>query len=119
MLKELPLPLSIVALIVAIAGALATCSTRGHARDNGRYANSQLKPWFDNLRSAKGFCCAEADGRETEYDIRSTKYWVPVNGTWRQVPDDAVITEPNKFGRALLWLDQSQGIRCFIPGSGL
>jgi hypothetical protein len=43
--------------------------------------------------------CAEADGRETEYDIRSSKYWVPVNGTWREVPDDAIITKPNRFGR--------------------
>jgi hypothetical protein len=40
-------------------------------------------------------------------------------GAWTQVPDEAVITEPNKFGRPLVWLDQRQDIRCFIPGSGL
>jgi hypothetical protein len=33
------------------------------ARDDGRYANSPLKPWFDSLKSQKGFCCSEADGR--------------------------------------------------------
>jgi hypothetical protein len=89
------------------------------ARDDGRYANNPLKPWFDSLRSAKGFCCSDADGRETEYDMRQSKYWVPVNGAWTEVPEEAVITEPNKLGRPMLWLDPAQNIRCFIPGSGL
>jgi hypothetical protein len=31
-------------------------------RDDGRYANSPLKPWFDNLGSKKGLCCSFADG---------------------------------------------------------
>lgn len=93
-----------------------------HARDDGRYANSPLKKWFDSLRSYNGYCCSDADGRETEYDIRNGKYWVPVGGTWTQVPDAALITEPNKFGRPMVWLmlvDGKYAIRCFIPGSGL
>ena|ERR1700686_2063725 len=32
------------------------------ARDDGRYSQSPLKPWFDNLRSGKGPCCSDADG---------------------------------------------------------
>ena len=32
------------------------------ARDDGRYANSPLKPWFDSLKSGKGPCCSDADG---------------------------------------------------------
>jgi len=88
------------------------------ARDDGRYAQSPLKGWFDSLKSKKGFCCSEADGRETEYDIRSDKYWVPVKGVWTQVPDEALITEPNRLGRAVVWLDQLERIRCFIPASG-
>ncbi len=47
------------------------------ARDDGRYANSPLKGWFESLRSQKGYCCAEADGRETEFDMRDNRYWVP------------------------------------------
>ncbi len=94
--------------------------TRGSlARDDGRYANSPLKQWFESLKSGKGFCCAEADGRDTEYEIRDSRYWVPVNGVWTEVPEDAVITEPNKVGRPILWLDPLQNIRCFIPGPGL
>jgi hypothetical protein len=98
---------------------LLLLTTATFARDDGRYANSPLKQWFDSLKSGKGFCCAEADGRETEYDIRESRYWVPVNGVWTEVPDDAVITEPNKAGRPMLWLDPLQNIRCFIPGPGL
>ena len=33
------------------------------ARDNdGKYANSPLKSWFDQLASGKGLCCSFADG---------------------------------------------------------
>ena len=32
-------------------------------RDLGsRYANSPLKPWFDQLKSRNGPCCSNADG---------------------------------------------------------
>jgi hypothetical protein len=89
------------------------------ARDDGRYAQSPLKEWFDSLSSSRGYCCSEADGRETEYDIRGDKFWVPVDGVWQEVPDDALITSPNRLGRPMLWLDGSHNIRCFIPGSGL
>ena len=32
------------------------------ARDDGRFAGSPLKPWFDRLASGKGLCCSFADG---------------------------------------------------------
>ena len=63
------------------------------ARDDGRYAQSPLKSWFDSLRSSKGYCCSDADGRETQYDIRDGHYWLPLSGDgkdWTQVPDEAV-----------------------------
>ncbi len=41
-----------------------------------------------------------------------------MNGVWTAVPDEALITEPNELGRPMLWLDQLDRIRCFIPGSG-
>jgi hypothetical protein len=98
---------------------LLVLTTTALARDDGRYANNLLKPWFDSLKSAKGLCCGEADGRETEYDTRESHYWVPVNGVWTQVRDDAVLTEPNRVGRPMVWLDPLQNIRCFLPGPGL
>ena len=101
-----------------IVAFILLVSVPAFARDDGRYAQSPLKAWFDSLKSKKGLCCAEADGRDTEYDIRKDKYWVPVNGVWTQVPDEALLTEPNKVGRTMLWLDPLERIRCFIPGSG-
>jgi hypothetical protein len=109
----------VVLLLLTTAAVTTATSTTSWARDDGRYANSPLRDWFESLKSAKGFCCAEADGRDTEYEIRDSHYWVPINGVWTEVPQEAVITEPNKAGRPILWLDPLQNIRCFIPGSGL
>jgi hypothetical protein len=49
-------------------------------------------------------------------------YRVRIYGQWLVVPDDAVVTEPNRFGPAVVWpyndrYDNTQ-IRCFMPGAG-
>src|SRR5262249_16709763 len=105
--------------IVSLLLTTAALMPGAAARDDGRYANSPLKEWFESLKSGKGFCCAEADGRDTEYDIRDSRYWVPVNGGGAEGPEDAGIKDANKAGRRILWVDRLQNIRCFIPGSGL
>lgn len=93
------------------------------ARDDGRYANSELKPWFDSLRSGRGPCCSDADGSalsDIDWDSDRGHYRVRLEGVWVDVPDDAVITEPNRAGRAMvwpMWLEGVVQIRCFIPGS--
>jgi hypothetical protein len=102
-----------------IAALLLTLPILAQARDDGRYANNPLKPWFDQLKSKKGFCCSDADGKTTEFEMRTDHYWVPVNGEWVQVPEEAVITEPNKVGHAMLWLTYDQRIRCFLPGGAV
>lgn len=96
----------------------------GVARDpDGRYANSPLKQWFDSLRSGKGPCCSDADGSavsDVDWESSSGHYRVRVDGEWHDVPDDAVITEPNRVGRTMVWpIRGYQGltIRCFMPGS--
>lgn len=93
------------------------------ARDDGRYAQSPLKGWFDSLKSKTGHgCCSVADGQETDYDIRGESYWAPIDGVWQPVPDEAVITEPNKVGHAMKWIMIEDGVkkfRCFIPSAGL
>src|SRR5215475_1358473 len=98
---------------------LLLLTTEAMEPNDGRYANSPLTQWFDSLKSGKGFCFYDADVTETEYDIRDSRYWVPVNGVWTEVPEDAVISDPNKAGRPMVWLDPLQNIRCFIPGPGL
>jgi hypothetical protein len=47
------------------------------------------------------------------------------DGEWVDVPDDALITEPNRAGRTMVWPYKADRwtdhphteIRCFIPGS--
>jgi hypothetical protein len=95
------------------------------ARDDGRFANSPLKPWFDRLASGKGLCCSFADGfsvQDVDWDIQDGHYRVRIYGQWLVVPDDAVVTEPNRFGLAVVWpYNDRYGntqIRCFMPGAG-
>ena len=100
-------------------------SSQLNARDDGRFANSPLKPWFDRLASGKGLCCSFADGfsvQDVDWDTQDGHYRVPVYGQWFVVPDDAVVTEPNRFGPAVVWpYNDRYGntqIRCFMPGAG-
>ena len=102
---------------------VATLIDGVQARDDGRYSLSPLKPWFDGLRSGKGPCCSDADGfalSDPDWETKSGHYRVRVDNEWIDVPDDAVITEPNRAGRTMVWpIKGSLGtsIRCFMPGS--
>jgi hypothetical protein len=95
------------------------------ARDNGRFASSspELKAWFDSLRSGKGPCCSDADGSavsDVDWESNAGHYRVRLDGNWLDVPDEAVITTPNKVGRTMVWpirLEFGVLIRCFMPGS--
>ena len=95
------------------------------ARDDGRFSGSPLKEWFENLVSRNGLCCAFADGvsvQDVDWDTQESHYRVRIQGEWFVVPDDAVVTEPNRFGLAVVWpYNDRYGntqIRCFIPGAG-
>jgi len=78
-----------------------------HARDpDGRFADSPLKPWFDKLSSGKGPCCSDADGSvvmDADWEGKDGHYRVRIESRWWDVPDEAVVTEPNKFGRTMVW----------------
>jgi len=92
------------------------------ARDDGRYAQSPLKSWFDKLQSKKGFCCSDADGVATDYEMHDGAYWAPIDGVMTRVPTEAVITEPNLKGEAMKWLYLEGGqkaFRCFLPAGGV
>ncbi|HYS87565.1 MAG TPA: hypothetical protein VEN78_21565, partial [Bradyrhizobium sp.] len=54
--------LSLLKTAVALVVAAAVLVGNAIARDDGRYAGSPLKPWFDTLKSSKGLCCSDADG---------------------------------------------------------
>jgi hypothetical protein len=95
------------------------------ARDRGQFAAStpEMKAWFDSLRSAKGPCCSDADGSavsDVDWESNGGHYRVRLEGAWLDVPDEAVITVPNRVGRTMVWPIRGSGgtlIRCFMPGS--
>ena len=111
---------------LAVALYLTTLiSNQLNARDDGRFANSPLKPWFDRLASGKGLCCSFADGatvQDVDWDRQDGHYRVRISGHWIVVPDAAVVAEPNRFGPAVVWpYNDRYGntqIRCFMPGAG-
>jgi hypothetical protein len=112
----------VIGLTLGVVGACFIGSVT--ARDlDGRHANSPLKQWFDQLASGKGRCCSVADGEsvaDVDWNSKDGHYRVRLDGQWVDVPDDAVITEPNRAGRTMVWPLNSAdglGIRCFMPGS--
>ncbi len=111
---------------ITLIATLCVICTPCIARDDGRYANSdpKIKEWFQHLQSRKGLCCSDADGNAVQdADWIATKeghYRVFVENKWVEVEDTAVITEPNKYGKTMVWLYHSGGepiVRCFMPGS--
>ena len=91
---------------VAIGALAAALMGNAMARDDGRYAGSPLKPWFDTLKSGRGLCCSDADGfavSDPDWESRDGHYRVRIEGEWVMVPDDEVVTEPNRAGRTMVW----------------
>jgi hypothetical protein len=115
------LKLSLMSALLVAPLVLSIGSAMG--RDDGRYADSPLKPWFDSLRSHLGPCCSDADGvavADPDWESHNGHYQVRLDGQWVEVPDEAVITEPNRAGRTMVWPVKTAfgiSIRCFMPGS--
>jgi hypothetical protein len=85
---------------------LIMLTTPAPARDDGRYANSPLKGWFEILHSELGPCCSDADGyfvADVDWESDHGHYHVRIDHEWVKVPDGAVVTEPNKIGRTMVW----------------
>jgi len=122
-------------VVILVAGLI--CSLHHvHARDlDGHYAaqNPELHAWFNHLKSGKGLCCSFADGvsiGDVDWSMRDGHYIVKIPDTavfpgskdYLDVPDAAVVSEPNRFGPAVVWpyFDGAGAvqIRCFMPGAG-
>jgi len=86
-------------------------------------SHPELNGWFDKLASGRGLCCSLTDGvtvADPDWESRDGRYRVRLYGEWIDVPDDALITEPNRFGRTMVWPMLFNGkisVRCFMPGS--
>lgn len=123
--------------LACVLALIALAAPFGHARDRGQFVNTNadLKAWFDGLRSGKGPCCSDADGsalsdtdwdsKDGHYRVRVPRYGSGLDGqpqelVWVDVPDEAVISEPNRVGRTMVWPIYGYmgvAIRCFMPGS--
>ena len=106
--------MSVVALFLAIGFAFA--------REGDIHTASTLHDWFMTLKSGKGPCCADADGNvvlDSDWESKNGHYRVRLSGQWFDVPDDAVIRQPNLDGRTMvwpIWLNGEENVRCFMPG---
>jgi hypothetical protein len=116
-MKRIVFGLTFSTIVASLIGGVA-------ARDlDGRYANSPLKSWFDHLASGRGLCCSFADGEsvaDPDWESKEGHFRVRLENIWIDVPDDAVITEPNRAGRTMVWPLRYDGkilVRCFMPGS--
>jgi hypothetical protein len=108
---------------ILIAAVLAAFLLPASAFDRGRYAQADdaTRQWFDSLQNARKVpCCSTADGvRVDDADWRREadgSYAVRLNGTWVAVPQDALVTVPNRVGYAVVWLWQGR-IQCFMRGA--
>jgi hypothetical protein len=112
-------------LTIGLAALWLLALQAGQARDRGQFAGSspELRAWFEGLKSSKGPCCSDADGTavsDVDWQSGNGHYRVRLDGEWVDVPDEAVVTEPNRVGRTMVWpLRGYLGltIRCFMPGS--
>jgi hypothetical protein len=120
-------------LLAGLVATLTLATSMAIGRDlDGRYKDSSLHEWFEHLASGKGLCCSFADGHVVEdvdwkttadgkhYSVRVPLSVGSTQTSWVDVPDEAVITEPNRAGRTMVWPLYGIGgvsIRCFMPGS--
>jgi hypothetical protein len=108
--------------LALLIGAVPTA----YGRDDGQYADMkpEIKAWFNQLASGKGLCCSFADGvsiPDVDWDTQDSRYRVRLHGEWILVPEAALVSQPNKFGPAVVWpymdSDGATQIRCFLPGT--
>jgi hypothetical protein len=135
--------LAAIALLLWLASMIF--SWPAHAGDPTGYwrkeiAEGRAPPaeWWESLHAqgAAHGCCSDADGTrlddvdwDTARDETSGEihFRVRVLGAWRDVPPEAVVIEPNKYGPAVVWpvyswdahgIKEFSFIRCFLPGAG-
>lgn len=95
-------------------------------------SHPELDGWYEKLQSGKGPCCDGSDSAHVEPSDWETQnkprshYKVRFDGVWADVPDEAVVTEPNRDGRTLVWYYNTWNghsgipgklIKCFMPGT--
>jgi hypothetical protein len=116
--------LAVILLRVAVLVVLAWHAAFGRDLD-GKYAQSDNHEWVHGLHSPSGtWCCDLSDGHtitDADWQTKGGRYQVRIDGQWIDVPEDAVITEPNRIGQTVVWYVRHDGVpavTCFLPGGG-
>lgn len=111
------------ALAVLIVLVLIGLAHVAAARDRGQYAqvDPELGAWFKGLKNSRNVpCCDTSDGRKVEdADWRRNDdgtFSAKIDGEWKPIPPDAVLTEPNRAGYAIVWIWHGI-VMCFMPGT--
>ena len=111
--------------LTACAVAVPTAARNTNGRWN--YLAADMREWFKGLHAQRTgiLCCDEADGwrvDDVDWESKDGHYRVRLYGEWVPVPDETVVTEPNRFGPAVVWpyldTDGTTQVRCFLPGAG-
>jgi hypothetical protein len=133
-IRGLRLCRSIVAPAIALSAVAFLGISPAYPHDKKR---PELNNWFKTLKNKSGKrCCDSGDGQhaEAEWDMVKRGYKVMLKhphrptepGKWFDVPDSAVVDQPNLSGVAMVWwfpiytyVDGSMTpeVLCFIPGS--
>ena len=108
---------------VVIVLALFLLHKPAAAHDHQR---PDLNNWFMGLKSTIGHapCCSGSDAevlKDVDWESKDGHYRVRIDGQWVDVPDGAVVDEPNLDGQTLVWPIRGYmgiGIRCFMVGAG-
>lgn len=116
--------------ILLIALLLVSSTALAHDHDH-----PELDGWYKSLSSGKGPCCDGSDAVsviDPNWEIQDKpgnpfRVWLDVsmedgkvNMQWVDVPEDAVVHEPNKAGIAKVWPVRTYMgviVRCFLPGA--
>jgi len=117
---------------VFAAGAAILCYMVISPAEAHDASHPELDGWYEKLESGKGPCCDGSDSAHVEPSDWETQnkprshYKVRLDGVWADVPDEAVVTGPNRDGRTLVWYYDSwtghggipvKIIKCFMPGT--
>lgn len=120
--------MKLMAVSVGLALLFAMLVSVVIARDNGQWAQAtpEQREFFDGLRNKNGMqCCSNSDGFDATWEVRGDKYWVMIEGEWREVPPKALLDVSNKYGVAKVWYTRKwvdgvlkfAEISCFLRGT--
>lgn len=103
-------------MVVCVLWLLATWPARAHDHNH-----PEMNDWLKSLHSKGGAWCCNGDDTDPidAWETKGNGYRVKFRGEWFDVPEGALITEPNKDGDAKLWMNKGYsgvGVRCFLPG---